>query len=46
MRKIKLRNTAQIKSDKSQDLNPSWMDFKVSISPDQQAKDQKSLLLN
>ena len=33
MRKIKLRNATQVESDKSQDLNPGGMYFKVSVLP-------------
>lgn len=42
MRKIKLRNAPRVKSDKNQDSNPGCIAFKVSVSPDQQLKDQKS----
>ena len=42
MRKIKLRNAPQVKRDNSQDSNPGCIAFKVSVSPDQQLKDQKS----
>lgn len=31
MRKIKFRNAAQVESYKSQDSNPNWMDFKISV---------------